>query len=160
MKYWSHHLYRIKLLIFIDENIIFGTMEILVYDWQHAQVIEHFKHLCRAGFKYEKVHKIFRDLAVELRSRSSAKFFQGDANCKIPDFKCREYLGSVSIPFDVNTKMLAPEFIITMKKTRIFDERNVVVGRVVKGLRTLDALNEYGTKFGKIHDNIYVTTCD
>lgn len=115
--------------------------------------------MCNAGFRYEKVYKIFKDLIVQMKSQLYPKQFDRDEEYHIPYYGCHKYFGSVSISFDEPSKMLGSEFIITLKKTNIFDEENVVIGRVVKGLRTLQALNEYGTKFGMINEEIFVSKC-
>lgn len=71
---------------------------------------------------------------------------QGDDPCC---FKTSNFpLGTVSM-FQNQDCLIAPKFSISLKNITRMQEGQIVVGRVVKGLDVLPAVDALGSKFGK-----------
>lgn len=51
---------------------------------------------------------------------------------------------------------ISSKFTITLKTASILDERRVVIGRIVKGLEVLTALENFGSRFGLTHETVVI----
>jgi peptidylprolyl isomerase len=145
-----------------------GRVEIMLNCEQNSEIIEQFIKTCSEtttkSYRHCNVYKILQDLYIE----SGDCTFENDGNGveseknKIHHTSYEKgknlYAGTVSLLLD-HTGSTVSNFAISLKKNAIFESQQVVIGRVVKGLDVLAALNFFGTRYGLPKKAIYIENC-
>lgn len=130
-----------------------------------TSVVNNFINLCKSardGYKNCKVYKIIKDLLME---SGDTDYNDGSDKCHkqfCPESNSKgrhSYKGTLSVKVEDNGST-SSKFCITFKNTPVLDDRShLVIGRIVRGLEVLDALNEYGSNCGVPHKSIFIQKC-
>lgn len=126
------------------------------------EIVEKFIELCSNRNKNDcykgcKVHKIIKDLLIE-----SGDVHEGFNMNRIELFpssnKMGEHLNSGTVSMLLNNDgSVSSKFCITLKKLPSLNDKQIVIGRVVKGLKFLQfAAEGFGTRFGAPQKAIFI----
>jgi cyclophilin family peptidyl-prolyl cis-trans isomerase len=148
--------FRAFLTFGLEDGTTIGTIHVLIDSEADSNAIQKFADLCCKGYKNSKVAKIFSDLYLESedpRRVNSMKIFPATQ----PNKK-QLHLGSFSMILQEDGSV-GSKFLISLKSTSEFDERQVVIGRVVKGIEIIIALGHLGSRFGRPKKVVLITSC-
>jgi peptidylprolyl isomerase len=134
---------------------------------QNSEILKNFIKSCLAtsssGYHNCKVYKIMQGLCIEAgdTSKNDGSGSQLENSCKTypKQFMGKHvYAGTLSSMLEVDGSV-GTKFSITLKKTPIFDGGRFVIGRIVKGLDVLAALEQFGTRFGCPKKEVFIENC-
>jgi len=140
-----------------------GSIRIMLNEDSNGGAHEQFISLCESekqnvGYKGCRVKRIISGLLIETG--------EVKLNCqKLSDNQTtRKHCGSHLYPGTVSVLIeedgsLSTKFSITLKKCTLLDGHRIVIGRVVKGLETLAALDSFGSRFGVPKNTICIGDC-
>jgi peptidylprolyl isomerase len=145
-----------------------GRLEIMLNCEQNPEIIEQFIKTCSKistkSYRQCNVYKILQDLYFESGDctfENDGSGVESEKNKIYPrsyEKGKNLYAGTVSLLLD-DTGSIVSNFSITLKKNAIFESQQIVIGRVVKGLDVLAALNFFGTRYGLPKKAIYIGNC-
>ena len=128
-------------------------------------ILKKFIDLCNmkndsVNYQGSKVHKIIQGLVIEAGLlQHNLTYYNA---CKILPRSCDTgdhlYAGTLSMVLEDDCSV-SSKFSITLKKMSILNEKEIVIGRVVKGLDILSAVESYGTRFGLPKKTILIKSC-
>lgn len=118
------------------------------------------------GLSYQgsKVHKIIRGLLFEAGDlqRNIAFREYKETVCPIYTSPCERgdhlHAGTLSMLLEDDSSV-SSKFSISLKKMPMLNGKEIVIGRVVKGLDVLSAIESYGSRFGLPRRTILIKSC-
>lgn len=118
------------------------------------EIVEKFVELCQSSYRGCKIHKIIKGLLFETCDLQDEK-----VSCALFPRSRRKgehlYPGTLSLLLKEDDSV-SSKFCITLKNVRSLDGKQIVIGRVVKGLDVLLAVDGFGTCFGKPRKAIFI----
>lgn len=139
-----------------------GRIDVMMDSKYEPEIVNHFIQRCVTksdGYQGQKICKIIKGLLMEI----------GDGNTE-DDVKTKPFFpnvfekgdhhhcGTLSILLNEDDSV-SSKFCVTFKKLPILNGRQIVIGRVIKGLEVLNAINCYGSKFGFPRTPIFIKSC-
>lgn len=138
---------------------------VIMLDYKRTpDLIQHFIDLCRSSYKGCKVYKIIKDLLIE-----TGDIEANDGSGQVPEnfrpifptskSNDTQRLGTVSMLLN-NDGLISSKFCISLKKMKMQEDGcQVVIGRVIKGLEVLSAIENFGSRFRVLHKSVIIRSC-
>lgn len=133
-----------------------GRIVIMLDCAREPEIVEHFAHLCLSGYEGSKIDKIIEDLLLEAGDSVSI-----DGRPEIfPNVPhgTQQRFGALSMLLEEDGSV-GCKFNITLTNTFPILKHQVAIGRVIKGLQTLSAFENFSSRFGVLREAIVIQSC-
>lgn len=147
----------------LEDGETIGKVVIMLDSKKAHDLVKHFIELCLSCYNGCKVYKIIKNLLIE-----TGDIEANDGSGQRPKNLCpifpssksndTQLLGTVSMLLD-DDGSVSSKFCVSLKKMKIQDGCQVVIGRVIKGLDVLSAIENFGSRFGVIHKTAIIRNC-
>lgn len=140
-----------------------GTVKIMLNSKIPPEVVDHFKRLIsnrEPTSTFCNVDKIFSGLFCQMTGG-----INGSRHDSFAPFTSKSYVGAehrhvgtLSMLVE-DVESYRPSFRLSLKKQPLLDCKQVAIGRVIKGLDVLLALDCFGSRFGLPRKTIIIESC-
>ncbi|CRK94696.1 CLUMA_CG008196, isoform A [Clunio marinus] len=154
--------------VFADKNNHIGRINVMLYSKHQPEIVNQVIRLCRNRdtkntFKSSLIYKIIKDLLIESDEINFENELYYDESSVInvhgeKQKQKRRHFGSI-ISSMKKGNSISFKFSISLKESETPEGSQIVIGRVVKGLDVLRALNSFGTSFGVPRKQIFIEDC-
>lgn len=141
---------------YVENHGPLGRIVIMLDCAREPEIVEHFAHLCLNGYEGSKIDKIIEDLLLEAGDSVSI-----DGRPEIfPNVPhgTQQRFGTLSMLLEENGSV-GCKFNISLTNTFPILKHQVAIGRVIKGLQTLSAFENFSSRFGVLREAIVIQSC-
>lgn len=141
---------------YVENHGPLGRIVIMLDCAREPEIVEHFAHLCLNGYEGSKIDKIIEDLLLEAGDSVSI-----DGRPEIfPNVPhgTQQRFGTLSMLLEENGSV-GCKFNISLTSTFPILKHQVAIGRVIKGLQTLSAFENFSSRFGVLREAIVIQSC-